>query len=145
MFMVTPGHCWAKLAESDAQGVSRMKQAWPETLGIAVHNVDGYPCLKFTGEGECNGARHLEQVLNGLIEEGHTRIILDTREMRFLDPSCAESLVRVFRRLEGEGGTMVVVDSCLPLERALKLLTLEQLAHVVPSISQAMAYLEWHE
>jgi anti-anti-sigma regulatory factor len=49
----------------------------------------------------------------------------------------------VLQRLAGEGGGLVIVDRCAPVERALKLMGLEQLTHVVPSLPEAVRYLEW--
>jgi anti-anti-sigma factor len=122
-----------------------MKQAWSETLRVEVSQIDNYPCVRLTGEGEGVGARLLERTLRRLIEGGHNRLVLDTRDVRFLDQRCYEALEAVVRMLEEEGGRLVVVDQSLPVERTLKLLHVERLAPVVNSISQATSYLEWRE
>jgi anti-anti-sigma factor len=122
-----------------------MRKAWSETLQVKVEQVEGYPCVRLTGEGECAGAEVLEGVIQGLLDDGQHRVVLDTRDVRFLNQRCYEALEAAVRNLEEEGGLMVVVDQSLPVERTLKLLDIERLVHVVPSVSQATAYLDWHE
>lgn len=122
-----------------------MKPVWAETLRLDVVEVDGYPCVRLTGEGEQCGADTLERAFETLIRRGMTRVVLDTRDVRFLDPQCYEALESVVHKLEATGGLLVVVDQSLPVERTLKLLDVERLAPVVPTISQATTYLDWHE
>jgi anti-anti-sigma factor len=122
-----------------------MKQAWPTVLEVSVGEVDGYPCVRLSGEGERQGAQEVAHTFERLIGQGRTRLVLDTRDLRFLDPRCCAMLETVVQRLADEGGLLVVVDQSLPVERALKLLSLEQMVHVAPSVSQATTYLDWHE
>ena len=122
-----------------------MRRAWSKALQLELSEVDGYPCIRLAGEGECRGAELLEQALDHVIAQGHQKVILDTRDILFLDPVCYEVLASAIQRLEREGGLLVVVDQSLPVERTLKLLNLEQLVHVVPAVSQATTYLDWHE
>ena len=121
-----------------------MKQALPNQLEFEVGETAGYVCVRVQGEGEPQGARRLETALTELISEGHRHVILDMRDIRFLDPVSCDAIKSALERAEEEGGRFVVVDQSLPLERALKLLGLDKLAHVVPTISQATRYLSAH-
>lgn len=122
-----------------------MKQAWAETLQIAVDAVDDYPIVRLAGECEAHGAQHLESVFARLMEQGHTRLVLDTRDVRFIEPECFGVLERVVEALDRLDGSLVVVDQSLPVERALKLLNVDSLAHVVPTLAQAAAHLDWQD
>lgn len=122
-----------------------MRRLWDETLQLEVREVEGYPCVHLSGEGEACGAGALEQTFEALIGRGQTRVVLDTRDLRFLDPRCFDAIARIVERLTKAGGMMVVVDPSLPVERTLKLLDVERLAHVVPTVGQAATYLDWHE
>ncbi len=121
-----------------------MKQVWLKRLAIDVSQVEGFPCIRIEGEGEPHGAKLLEQTFEELLENQHTHVIVDTREVRFLDPSCFLAIQSAADRLDGEGGCLVLVDQCLPVERALKLLGLDKIAHVMPTVSQACSYLGSH-
>jgi len=122
-----------------------MRQAWADTLQIEVLRCEDYPCIRLTGEGEERGARVLSGIVEHLVRSGYPRMIVDTRELRFLDQHAYDVLLEGLGTLENEDGLMVIVDNCLPVERSLKLLDLEQRAHVASTISQAVAYLDWHE
>lgn len=119
-----------------------MKQVGYDTLEVVVDEQEGYPCVRLHGEGERRGAERLTRVIEGLIGAGHTHVIIDARGVRFLDPYCALALQSALERLQEEGGTFVMVDQSPPVERALKLMGLEQHAHVASTLSQAVHYLE---
>lgn len=119
-----------------------MRDGWVDTLEVEVTEESGYPCLRLSGEGERDGAGRFSRIADALIDEGHLQLILDARSIRFLDPECAAAIEAVRQRLEEEGGALVIVDRCLPVERALKLMGLDRVTHVVPSLSQAVRCLE---
>jgi anti-anti-sigma factor len=121
-----------------------MKQALSEQLEVEVGQTAGYPCIRMVGEGEPQGAQRLEQALAEIATAGHARLILDMRDVRFLDTACCEAVKAAVERAEEEGGCVVVVDQSLPLERALKLMGLEKITHVVPTLSEATRYLAAH-
>lgn len=119
-----------------------MNPAWCDTLAVAVDEQAGYPCLRLHGEGEPRGATRLTQAVERLIECGQTHVIIDARRVRFLDLDCALALQAALVRLQEEGGAGVLIDQSPPVERALKLLGVDQHAHVVTSLAQAVYYLE---
>lgn len=119
-----------------------MKQVWCDTLEVEVDEKEGYPCVRLHGEGERHGAARLTEAIEQLIGAGHTDVIIDARSVRFLDPDCAQALQAAMERLQEEGGTLVLVDQSPPVERALKLLGLDQHAHVASTLSQAVHFLE---
>ena len=119
-----------------------MRDCWSDTLDVEVTEESGYPCLHLSGEGERAGAGRFTRIAEALVDAGHTQLILDARGIRFLDPECAATIEALRQRLEEEGGALVIVDRCQPVERALKLMGLDLVTHVVPSLSQAVCCLE---
>lgn len=117
------------------------ERAWGNTLELEVEEAAGFPSIRLHGEGERRGAARLRELAEELIRNGKTDIIVDARGVRFLDPDSAEALSAVMARLEEEGGALVIIDQSQPVERALKLLGMEQLAHVVATPEQAVRYL----
>jgi anti-anti-sigma factor len=122
-----------------------MKQAWLETLQIAMDEVHGYPIIRLEGECEARGAQTLEETFSRLMRQGHRQLVLDTRQVRFLDQECFAAIERLADKLQEADGHLVVVDQSPPVERALKLLNVGSVAHVVPSLGQAAAYLDWQD
>jgi anti-anti-sigma factor len=117
------------------------REVWTDSLELEIQEAAGYPCIRLLGEGERGGAERLRQAIESLIEEGRPEVIIDARGVRFLDPDSAEVLAGVMERLEEAGGALVIVDQSKPVERALRLLGMEQLAHVVSTPEEAASYL----
>jgi len=110
---------------------------------VEQDEVDGYPRLRLCGECGSTTAGQLQQRLNGLIDAGRLQILLDTREISYLDPTCHAILADAIDRIRAAGGAFVIVDQSPPVERILKLLNLEAQSQVVPTTSQATTYLRW--
>src|SRR4051794_35111155 len=56
-----------------------------ETLDLEVVQASGYPCVRLSGEGNCDGSLRLSETLAHLVESGYRRLVLDTRELIYLD------------------------------------------------------------
>src|SRR5215208_2089553 len=65
-----------------------MKSPRPRPSAVELDEVDGYPRLRLCGECGTTTAGQLQQRLNGLIEGGRLQILLDTRDISYLDPTC---------------------------------------------------------
>ena len=121
------------------------RQALRHGLQVDVLQMEGYPCIRLRGEGGCDSAPTVSRVFERLMDSGYRRLMLDMREMRFMEPGCYEALKDAVLTVDDQGGVLAIVDDGLPVERTLKLLDLDRLAHVVPSPTQAAAWLSWHE
>lgn len=111
------------------------------TLRLEVQDAAGFPSIRLHGEGEPRGAAMLKEAVETLIRSGRKEVMIDARNLSFLDPDSAEVLSAAMELLEEQGGVMVIVDQTQPVERALRLLGLEQLVHVVRTPEQAARYL----
>jgi anti-anti-sigma factor len=120
-----------------------MKSPRPWPQAVELDEVDGFPRLRLCGECGGPAAGQLRQRLDGLIAAGRLQILLDTREIAYLDPSCHAILADAIDRIRAAGGAFVIVDQSSPVERILKLLNLEAQSQVVPTTSQAIGYLRW--
>ena len=119
-----------------------MRKAPVNELQLETDVVEGYPRLRLHGEGERCGAASLQRSIQELLADGSDRLIVDTRDLMFLHPACVETLASVAKELAECGGTLVLIDSCLPVERALKLMGLERVVPVLPTTARAVAYLD---
>ncbi|MFN3653290.1 MAG: STAS domain-containing protein [Armatimonadota bacterium] len=119
-----------------------MPRVQQEPLELNVYRVDGYPCLRLTGEGDPQGADRLEAACRELMLAGHHRMVVDARDVQFFDPDCARRLEEICQELQEEGGGMVLVDRSLPVERSLKLVGLDRCVPVAASIAEATRCLD---
>ena len=120
-----------------------MKSPEPRCTDMKLDEIDGYPRLVLRGECDSGIAAWLDQRLDQVIEAGRRGLMVDTREVRYIDGHCCRALVGAIERVRAAGGECVIVDQSDPLERSLKLLTFGDMAMAVPTVSQASSYLRW--
>src|SRR5437667_8929348 len=102
-----------------------MKSPRPLPPALELGEVDGFPYLRLAGECGVAAAGPLQRELDSLINTGRLFILLDTREVIYLDSSCYTILSAAIERICAAGGRLVIVDQSRPVERTLKLLNLE--------------------
>ena len=120
-----------------------MKSPEPRVPDILLAVFDGFPCVVLRGECDSGLASRLRQRLDQLIRQGCRGLMVDTREVRYLDNSCYQALTGAVEQVRAAGGECVIVDQSDPLERTLKLLSLGERVRSVPTVSQATTYLRW--
>ena len=120
-----------------------MKSPEPRVADMLLDEIDGYSRVVLRGECNSGLATRLRQRLDQLVRDGCRGLMLDTREVRYLDNSCYQALTGAVEQVRAAGGECVIVDQSDPLERCLKLLNLAALVKSVPTISQASTYLRW--
>jgi len=120
-----------------------MKSPEPRVPDMRLGEIDGFPCVVLCGECDSGLARRLSQRLDQLIRDGCRGLMVDTREVRYLDNSCYQALTGAVEQVRAAGGECVIVDQSDPLERTLKLLSLGEQVKSVPTVSQATTYLRW--
>lgn len=77
-----------------------------ERLEVELVAVDGTDFLKVTGEIDIATVRSLDSVLAGL--SGHN-LVVDLREVTFMDSTGLHSLLRTRTRVQGDGGEVRLV------------------------------------
>lgn len=60
---------------------------------------------------DISGARALQQSLEGLVRDGHTRLLIDLTDVSFIDSTGLGVLLHVVKRLRRRRGTLAV---CCP-------------------------------
>lgn len=120
-----------------------MKSPEPRVPDMLLDEIDGYCRIVLRGECDSGLAGRLKQRLDQLIRDGCRGLMVDTREVRYLDNSCYQALTGAVEQVRAAGGECVIVDQSDPLERSLKLLNLGALVKSVPTISQASTFLRW--
>lgn len=80
-------------------------------MDVSVEPVrEGTACVSVGGDvrrGE--GARELEDILDGLIAGGTTRILVDLSAVQFLNSKLLDTLVRVSARIHPRDGGVAVI------------------------------------
>ena len=78
------------------------------SFGVAVRFDEGYPVLHLTGEIDLCTAPELDALLSALLDRSHNELVLDVRDLEFIDGRGLAAIARSASRLESVGGRLTV-------------------------------------
>jgi anti-anti-sigma factor len=88
--------------------------------------------VEVTGELDLTNAHEVEERLEGLAEEGHTRLVLDLNRLVFIDSAALHVLFRTARRLGRERFGLVLEPSAA-VARTLAIAGISEVAMISES------------
>lgn len=91
-----------------------------------------------SGEIDAASVGSLHTRVEGLAASGHANQVLDLAGVSFLDSSGLGALVALRRRLESEGGALVVACDNEIVLRLLRLTKLDSVITVYPTVTEAL-------
>lgn len=98
-------------------------------MTITEERISDVLIVNLTGRMETSAAISLEQKVNQLIDSGERKIILYMGQVNYMSSSGLRALLGLAKRLENEGGALVL--SCLS-EQVRELTVLAQLDQIIP-------------
>ena len=91
------------------------------------------------GEVDMYSSPDLERALAAVAARGGRRVVVDFTKTSFIDSTVLGVLVRELKRLDGEGGTLLVVSSDPRILRVFELTGLDGLFTFEPTLARAVA------
>ncbi len=88
------------------------------------------------GEFDLTAATRVRQELDGLIDGGHRRLVVDLRKVSFIDSSGLGVLLGRYRRLSEQGGEMFLVGAQPAVRTVLQMSGVPQVVPVLRSESE---------
>ena len=82
-----------------------------------IHTADGVANLKFAGELDMAGAPQAERALNDALAAGCSRIVVDLRELDFMDSTGLTLLVRWDLGARNDGYNLALIPGRPPIQR----------------------------
>lgn len=77
---------------------------------VAVDEGEGVTTIALSGELDLETADDLERGIDGLIADGHARVVVDLRELTFCDSVGLNTLVRATKHAEEVGGWLRIAN-----------------------------------
>ena len=107
-------------------------------MKLDARDLDGATVVSI-GDSRLDAARSLEfrNALNGLLEGGKTRIVLDLEGVRFMDSSGLGVLVAVLKRL-GRGGAIVLCGLGEGVRSLFELTRMDLVFAIEPDVAAAL-------
>ena len=89
------------------------------TLSIDVRQQDGWEVVAVAGEIDIRTAPELRERLNGVLDGGATKLVVDLEAVDFMDSTALSVMVGAHKRLVRAGTGLVLVCTREPILRVL--------------------------
>lgn len=106
-------------------------------LEIRKHQAGDWTVLAATGEVDLATASELESAINSVLDKGTLRLVIDLKDVAFLDSTGLRTLLRTHSKLEESGGSLALVVPGGPVQRLLDVTGLGSTMNIYPSVEAA--------
>ncbi|MDP9072488.1 MAG: STAS domain-containing protein [Actinomycetota bacterium] len=107
-------------------------------FGVAVTVEDGATVVAVSGEVDLYTGPLLWERLSAVIETGSPRVVLDLKDMRFIDSTGVSVVVLAMRALQQRGGQLVLRSPCRMASKLLELTGLSNLLEIQDDVAVAV-------
>ncbi len=107
-------------------------------FSVSVRQSDGISLVDVNGKLTSFETRAFRQMINGLLKQGHTNIVLNLTGLEYLDSSGIGELVRNYMSVVRKGGAMKVVGLAPKVEAILRVTQLYQVFPEFPDEASAL-------
>jgi anti-sigma B factor antagonist len=108
------------------------------SFSVNVRQADGIALVTVTGRLTSFEAKAFREMVQGLVTEGHTNIVLNLSALDYLDSSGIGELVRNYMTVIKKGGAVKVVGLAPKVEEILKVTQLYQVFPEFPDEASAL-------
>lgn len=106
-------------------------------LEIRQHQAGNWTVLAVTGEIDLATAGELESAINSVLDKGMLRLVIDLKDVAFLDSTGLRVLLTAHSKLEESGGSLALVVPGGPVQRLLDVTGLDSTMNIYPSVEAA--------
>ena len=96
----------------------------PDLLRVERRDHDGVGVLQLEGELDLATAGLVPEAVAGLLRDGHSRIVVDLRQVRLIDSVGVRALLHIRRRMWRSDGAAAFVCAEEPTGRVLRVMGL---------------------
>ncbi|MEO1980663.1 MAG: STAS domain-containing protein, partial [Fuerstiella sp.] len=114
-------------------------------IDFASHKLEDAPgilVLQLTGNLDAQNSEYLMDCVQGHIEDGIDRIILNCAELDFISSVGLGTLIRAMTRLKKQGGTVALAGARGAVADVIRLVRLNRLANIYGNVAEAAAALK---
>lgn len=108
------------------------------TLTASALHDDGLALLALAGELDAAVTARVQDVLDTVLADGITLVVVDLTALEFCDSTGLGTLVRTHRRVTAAGGRCVVAGARGPVLRLLRLMSMERVLELSDDVGEAL-------
>lgn len=99
----------------------------------------GVPVVSLIGEIDLHTCPELRTALQGIMDRGHYRVVLDLAQVPYLDSAALGVLVDAVRRARENGGAIYLARVAPFVQRAFEITRLIKIFELHPGVAEAQA------
>jgi anti-sigma B factor antagonist len=110
------------------------------SVSVAVHDGESGPCtvIQLVGEADASTPA-MAEVFDAELAKRPRLLAVDLSGLSFIDSAALGVIMRAYRALHREGGTLALVSPSPNVARVLQLIDIAQVIRVYPSLEEATA------
>jgi anti-anti-sigma factor len=109
------------------------------TMKISTSVVENQVVLvEVEGEIDAHTARTLDENLNTLLAQGHSRLVLDASQMSFISSAGLRAIMFAQREVDKRGGQVRVCGLNAPARRIFEMAGLDEVLHLSDALQEAL-------
>jgi anti-sigma B factor antagonist len=108
-------------------------------VSVTSRTVDGRTVVDVTGEIDVYTAPTLRERLTALVDAGHTDLVVNLTDVRFMDSTGLGLLVGVLKRVRGVDGRLQLVIDSERLLKVFRVTALTQVFTIRETVDEALA------
>jgi anti-sigma B factor antagonist len=111
------------------------------STSVTTYNAGGetYVIVELSGEADATNSDALREILDAEIRRQPRTMVLNLRELRFMDSTALHVILRASRTLDRNGCILAIAAPCEAVAKVLKLTATDQLIPVYANVSDATA------
>ncbi len=102
------------------------------SLEIRVESIEGIPVVAAAGDVDMLTSNRLREAVLDVINAGNNRLVIDLREVGFLDSSGLMVLIQALKRTRQAGGGVALADRTQPLRPVIRVTGLNKTFGIFP-------------
>lgn len=107
-------------------------------MGVTTREDRGVMVVAVQGDLDATTSGELWQSVDHLLQEGRRRVVLDLREVKFVDSAGLSTLVRCMKRTRGQGGELQLAGLQSPVKRTFELTRLDRSFDIQADVAKAV-------
>jgi anti-anti-sigma factor len=111
----------------------------PLTTSVVIHGGDQLPytLVELSGEADVTDCDALHSVLQAETRKKPGLLVIDLSQLRFLDSSALQAILRTNRELSDDGGLLALVNPRSVVAHILEITEADQIVPVYASVHEA--------
>jgi anti-sigma B factor antagonist len=109
-------------------------------VSVTVHDGEAGPCTVIQLVGEADASTHeMSNVFDAEVAKRPRLLVVDLSGLSFIDSSALGVIMRTYRALHSDGGTLALVSPSPAVARILQLIDIAHMISVYPTLGEATA------